>query len=145
MYADFQAALLELLNSIEGVKAEEYFGEISDMEKPKIPMGSLPIVYVDFVKDVPEAIVIHNLFFNLYIVHASFSKNKTHRTASNISVLELINSIDKKITAKQIIPQTQEGIVLKESAKIFDAQANGAYITIYKKTISCKLIGEMDV
>ncbi len=140
MYKEFEDALIKKLANV--VTTKRYLGEIRDMNNPKISTSDLPIVYVDFVEDKPSAVIKHEVFFNLYIVHVVYSKNPTQRANANNNLFDLIENIDKTINSQSLANSSD--INLLNLKKIFDASAAGGYITIYRRLISAELLGEIE-
>ena len=140
MYKEFENALIEKLSEV--VPTKRYLGEISNMSNPKISTADLPLVYVDFVEDKPSAVIKHEVFFNLYIVHVVFSKHTEQRKKANDNLFDLIENIDKAINTQSLANSSD--IKLLNLKKIFDASAAGGYITIYQRLISTELLGEIE-
>lgn len=137
MYAKYHQSLLDIINTTPNIKADKYFGELSELEKGNFIKNGLPIIYIDFVgDDFPNTKDI-DITFSLYIVHMSFSKNKITREKTNNEIHDVLQKIYKLFSFKSIFGS--DPIKLEKLQKIFDATAAGGYLTIYKKDLSIRI------
>jgi len=131
MVSLFQDALIEHLQSI--VNAREYFGELSTPEKPMLTKSDLPVVLVDFTGDRYVSPMQKENYFNLYVVHMTYSKNRKYRSDNEKSLLELMTQIDRHINLKQM--EGFEEIRLDRLQKIYDAASDAGYLCVYMRSI----------
>lgn len=139
MYSEFQKTLKDALNQV--VPTKVYKGELKDPKSSSFVPKKLPCIYIDFVEEQPFNDIAYEVSFHLYIVHASYSLHEKNQEKKEKKLFELIEEINEKINNKNIGNHI-DVIKPKKLSKIFDAKSADAYITIYKRTISTKLIGE---
>lgn len=134
MYQKYHDGLITAVTTNTTINAEKYFGELEKPEEGNFLKGSLPIVYIDFIQDDTTKPRTIDIDFSLYIVHMSYSKNKTIRTNTQTEIHDVLKEIYKHLAFKSI--EDSEPLELKKLRKIFDANAAGGYLTVYQKEIS---------
>lgn len=131
MLSGFQTQLIGRINEVH--VAKEYFGELSDKNRLKMVKNDLPMVLVDFVGSTGDGDYGEDATFNLYLLHATYSKNETLRSATNLSLLDFRRSI------KRLIVQQSFGgsspVEVGKTKKLLDAAVDGAYLTVYTMTV----------
>ena len=137
MHTTCQEAIINVINNIDGVTAEEYAGELENPKDNRLNKAALPIVYIDFVEDDTSNPNHIDLFFSMYIVHISFSKNKENRKNVKIELDALLNEIYENIAFKSLV--NSEPIELGKLKKIYDANAAGGYMTVFRKSVSMRV------
>jgi hypothetical protein len=134
MYKKYQDELIKLLkDNLEGVGVKEYFGELDNPNEGKFLTNSIPCIYVDFVGDDTTNGIYHNLYFSLYLLNISFSKNEINKAKSKEDVLTLLADLYECIAYKKVIDS--KPIILKKLRKIFDSATNKGYLTVYTKEL----------
>lgn len=132
MLSEFQTQLIGHLNE-KGLTTKEYFGELSDKNRLKMVKNELPLILVDFVGSDGGGDYEENVTFNLYLLHATYSKNEKLRTSTNLSLL------DFRRTLKRLIVQHSFGnsspIEVNKTKKLLDAAVDGAYLSVYTMSI----------
>jgi hypothetical protein len=131
MLSAFQTQLIAHINTEH--KAKEYFGELSDKNRLKMVKNDLPLVLVDFVSSDAEDAYSEAAAFNLYILHATYSKNEDLRTQTNLSLLDFVHSIKRLIVQQSFADSSP--IEIKKTKKMLDAAVDGAYLTVYTMTL----------
>lgn len=134
MYKKYQDGLIQAIKNNTDINAQDYFGELERPEEGAFAKGALPAVYIDFVEDDTSNPSTIEIFFSLYIVHISYSKNTQTRLETKQEIYDLLGSIYNNIAFKSI--EDSEPLRLKKLQKIFDAKAAGGYLTVYKKDLS---------
>jgi len=135
MYSSFQKDLIALINT--KYKAKEYFGELADKSRLQRVKTDLPIILVDFVQSDSKNSYDEEVSFNLYLIHATFSKNETLRANTNLSLLDFVHSV-KRLIVEQTF--TDAGpIEIKKTKKMLDAAVEGAYLSVYTMSIKSVL------
>lgn len=132
MLSEFQTQLLDHINTTH--KAKEYFGELSDKNRLKMVKNNLPMVLVDFVNSDTEDAYSEEATFNLYILHATYSKNEDLRIQTNLSLLDYLHSV-KRLLVQQTFGDSSP-IEIKKTKKMLDAAVDGAYLTVYIMSIT---------
>jgi len=132
MLSAFQTQLIAHINAAH--KAKEYFGELSDKNRLKMVKNDLPMVLVDFVSSDAEDTYSEAATFNLYILHATYSKNEDLRTQTNLSLLDFVRSIKRLIVQQSFADSSP--IEIKKTKKMLDAAVDGAYLTVYTMSIT---------
>ncbi|MCX6076426.1 MAG: hypothetical protein NTW78_05995 [Campylobacterales bacterium] len=134
MYQKYHDRLITAITANTTINAEKYFGELEKPEEGNFLKASLPIVYIDFIQDDTSKPRTIDIDFSLYIVHMSYSKNKTIRTNTQAEIHDVLKEIYKQLAFKSI--EDSQPLELKKLRKIFDANAAGGYLTVYQKEIS---------
>ncbi|DAB30672.1 MAG TPA: hypothetical protein CFH84_02660 [Sulfurimonas sp. UBA12504] len=135
MLSAFQTGLIEHINLTHTCK--EYFGELSDKSRLKMVKNDLPMVLVDFVSSDAEDAYAEAATFNLYILHATYSKNEELRSKTNLSLLDFIHSI-KRLIVQQSFGYSSP-IEIKKTKKMIDAAVDGAYLSVYTMSITATI------
>lgn len=135
MLSAFQTDLIEHINTAH--TAKEYFGELSDKNRLKMVKNDLPMVLVDFVSSDAEDAYAEAATFNLYILHATYSKNEELRSKTNLSLLDFIHSI-KRLIVQQSFGDSSP-IEIKKTKKMIDAAVDGAYLSVYIMSITATI------
>ncbi len=124
----------DLINHIKTqFAAKEYFGELSDKNRLKMIKNELPMILVDFVDSDSINAYEENAKFNLYMIHATYSKNEGLRSNTKLTLLNFIRSI-KRLIAQRTFGNSSP-IEIKKTKKLLDAAVDGAYLTVYTMTI----------
>lgn len=134
MVSTFRKEFISLLS--QSATTKEYFGELANPKKPLINKNDVPLILVDFTGDQHINIIEKEVFFSLYIIHVSYSKNADNRTEKENKVLDLISKIDDSIQLVELAGY--EGIRLKRLQKIYDGVSEVGYLTVYMRNISIK-------
>ncbi len=138
MLKNFNTALIAALSSVDGLTARQYRGELGNPEGAKALARELPLVMVDFVGDDHAGHALKKTaVFNLYIVHVSFSGNDTAREGKRWELVDLVEEIDERITAKSFAGS--QPVKLQKLQKLFDGQAGGGYLTAFMRTLHVEL------
>ena len=135
MLSAFQSELIELIKTKHNAK--EYFGELADKNRLKMVKTDLPMILVDFTESDSHKAHDEDSKFNLYIMHASYSKNEKIRSDTNLSLLDLIRSVKRLIVDKSL--SNSSGIEIKKIKKMIDAAIDGAYLTVYTMSITATI------
>jgi len=131
MLSTFQTSLIAYLNTT--YKAKEYFGELSDKSRLNRVKSDLPIILVDFVESNTQNSYDEEVTFNLYLIHATYSKNESIRANTNLSLLDFVHSV-KRLIVEQVF--TDSGpIEINKTKKMLDTAVDGAYLTVYTMSI----------
>lgn len=138
MVSDFQEAVIDALKD-ESIHAKDYFGELKDPKKYKAPEDDKPIIYVNYTKDEPlqNNFIKSKFTFDLYVVHTAFSGHENTRKETHKDIFSVMQHIRSTLLLKSF--NGSEEITLKKGEKIFDAPANGKYLTVYKRTFEVVL------
>ena len=129
-----RAAILQALKSVPDVAVHSYQGELSDPKKPSINFHHLPAIFVDYVGDESDG-EHRTLYFNLYIVHLSFSGNENYRDGARGELFDLLESTDSALR------HTQEAALFpRRSKKIFDDRTPKGYLSIYTRAVEAQII-----
>lgn len=136
MIAAFQTALIEHLKTA-GFNTKDYFGEFSNPSEAKLLKTFLPGIMVDFVDSKPEGVDRDNVTFSLYIVHATYSKQETLRTQTDITLLDFIHSIRRSLMRTSI--NGSDPIEITRIKKIYDDAKDSAYLTVYQMALTVTL------
>lgn len=131
MLSAFQTDLIEHINT--AYTAKEYFGELSDKNRLKMVKNDLPMILVDFVNSDSNNAYDETATFNLYILHATYSKNEKARSDTKLSLLNLIRSI-KRLVVQQSFGNSSP-VEIKKTKKMIDAAVDGSYLTVYTMSI----------
>lgn len=135
MYENYKDELIKLLqDNLADVSIKEYFGELDNPSEGKFLTNSLPCIYVDFVGDDTTNGMYHNLYFSLYLLNISFSKNEINKAKSRGDVLTLLNNLYKGIAYKSVIDS--KPIILGKLRKIFDSTSTKGYLTVFAKELT---------
>lgn len=135
MLSVFQTDLIKHINT--KYTAKEYFGELADKTRLKLIKNDLPMVLVDFVGADSDGAYEDISTFNLYILHAAYSKNEELRSNTKLALLDYIRSI-KRLIAQQSFGNSSP-IEIKKTKKMLDAAVDGAYLTVYTMSISATI------
>lgn len=136
MIAAFQTALIDHLKAA-GFNTKDYFGEFSNPSEAKLLKSFLPGIMVDFVDSKPDGLDRDNVTFSLYIVHATYSKQETHRTQTDVTLLGFISSIKK--TLMRVSLSNSDPIEITRIKKIYDDAKDSAYLTVYQMVLTATL------
>lgn len=136
MLSEFQTLLIGHLNEAD-VTAKEYFGELADTNRLKMVKNDLPMVLVDFVGCDGDGDYDEESTFNLYLLHATYSKNEKLRTATKVSLLEFRRNV-KRLVVQQSFGDSSP-IKIGKTKKLLDAAVDGAYLTVYTMTITATI------
>lgn len=136
MIAAFQTALIEHLKTA-GFNTKDYFGEFSNPSEAKLPKTFLPGIMVDFVDSRPDGLDRDNVTFSLYIVHATYSKQETYRTQTDLTLLGFISSIKK--TLMRVSLNNSDPIEITRIKKIYDNAKDSVYLTVYQMVLTATL------
>jgi len=135
MYSSFQKDLIALINT--KYKAKEYFGELADKSRLQRVKTDLPIILVDFVQSDSKNSYDEEVSFNLYLIHATFSKNETLRANTNLALLDFVHSV-KRLIVEQAFTDAGPIEIIK-TKKMLDAAVEGAYLSVYTMNIKSVL------
>lgn len=136
MIAAFQTALIEHLKTA-GFNTKDYFGEFSNPSEAKLLKTFLPGIMVDFVESKPDGLDRENVTFSLYIVHATYSKQETHRTQTDITLLDFHTQIKKALMRVSL--SNSDPIEITRVKKIYDDAKDSAYLTVYQMVLTATL------
>ena len=136
MVAAFQNALIEHLKT-DGFNVKDYFGEFSRPDQAKLLKTFLPGIMVDFVDSKPDGLNRDSVTFSLYIVHATYSKQETLRTQTDITLLDFIHSIRRSLMRQSI--NGSDPIEITRIKKIYDDAKDSAYLTVYQMVLAATL------
>jgi len=137
MYQKYQDGLIAAITTDTDINAAKYFGELEKPQEGNFAKAALPMVYVDFVEDDTSNQKIIDIKFSLYIVHMSYSKNRETRSNAKNEIHTVLKEIYKNLAFKTI--EDSDPITLAKLQKIFDANAAGGYLTVYRKDVQITL------
>ncbi len=134
MLENFEEELISKLNTF--VHTQKYFGELANPSETRLDINNLPLVYLDFVGSSKIAgnrlQQEHN--FCLYIVHLSYSANKTTRTNKHYELYELFAKLKENLNIQSFA--NFEPITWGSSKKIYDQNIASGYLTVFTQNFS---------
>ena len=136
MITETMESILEALREIDRVTVTPYLGEISDPERPDLNQHQLPIIFVDYVGDESDGET-RKLFFNLYVVHVTYSNAPAYRHGAHDEVFTLLEEIDTRlrhVETAHLLP--------RRSRKIFDDRTPKGYLSIYSRSVEAQITDE---
>jgi len=131
MLSTFQTELLKHINTV--YKAKEYFGELADKTRLQRVKTDLPIILVDFTGSDSQGTYEEEVSYNLYLIHATYSKNETLRASTHITLLDFIHSVKRLVVENTF--GSSSPIEIDKTKKMLDAAIDGAYLTVYTMSI----------
>jgi len=131
-----RSAIVEALDALPDVSVAPYRGEISDPKKPSINFHHLPAIFVDYIGDESDG-ERRTLYFNLYIVHLSFSANETYRDGARGELFDLLEQTDSAL--RHVSDVT---LLPRRSKKIYDDRTPKGYLSIYTRAVEAQITDE---
>jgi hypothetical protein len=128
-----QEFLLSKLREIENISTSIYQGELAQLEQTLVIVNKAPIILIDFIGDKSHLNLDSELEFSIYIVNVTQSINAGSRNITRDDTLELINSVDKKLS----MTQTPKGSIVRLGGlrKVFDTKSQKGYMTIFIRQV----------
>lgn len=135
MIEEITTAIEDSLKTLN-ITVKRYLGELSSHKEPQILKDELPVVFIDFTGDSPKGYE-RDLFYNLYFVHISYSKNEKNRSAKTKELISLLEKADLKLYKTK-----EASIKVNKTKKIFDAKITEGYLTIFTKNLTATISNE---
>jgi hypothetical protein len=128
-----QGFLFTKLNEIRNVKTSIYQGELAEFSQTLVIANKAPLILIDFIGDRGLLNLESELEFSIYIVNVTQSINTESRNSSRDDTLELIDTVDKKLS----MTQTDQGGVVRLGGlkKVFDSKSQKGYMTIFIRQV----------